>query len=65
MRREGNKMNETECICPDECDCENPEPEEGVALVSNLCPVHNVLPRPNEECPVGNGEHRNGAYTKD
>ncbi|WP_186308506.1 hypothetical protein [Paraburkholderia sp. BCC1885] len=28
------------------CDCENPEPESGAALVSNECPVHNLNPQP-------------------
>lgn len=28
------------------CDCENPEPEEGVALLSMTCPVHNIRPEP-------------------
>lgn len=27
-----------------ECDCQNPEPKSGVALVSNGCPVHNLYP---------------------
>lgn len=29
-----------------ECDCQNPEPETGVAGVSNHCPVHNLNPLP-------------------
>lgn len=24
------------------CDCQNPEPPHGVALVSNECPIHNL-----------------------
>lgn len=24
----------------DQCDCQNPEPESGVALVSEDCPIH-------------------------
>lgn len=32
-----------------QCDCENPEPARGAALVSNSCPVHNLYPRPLEE----------------
>jgi hypothetical protein len=31
---------------PQACDCQNPEPVNGVALVSNECPVHNINPRP-------------------
>lgn len=27
------------------CDCENPNPETGVALVSNACPIHNIFPQ--------------------
>jgi len=40
------------CQCPQECDCENPEPESGVALVSNLCPIHNWNPYPAYNCPI-------------
>lgn len=31
---------------PPGCDCQNPEPDEGAALVSMECPVHNLYPRP-------------------
>ena len=31
------------------CDCENPEPESGVALLSNECDIHNLYPRPSPE----------------
>lgn len=42
---------EISCMCPLECDCENPEPEDGgVAYVSNGCPIHNERPYPNPEC---------------
>lgn len=27
------------------CDCQNPEPASGVALVSMSCPVHNLHPK--------------------
>jgi hypothetical protein len=27
------------------CDCENPEPVSGAALISNECPIHNPNPR--------------------
>jgi hypothetical protein len=30
------------------CDCLNPEPVNGCALVSNSCPVHNLKPKPIE-----------------
>ncbi len=39
------------CICTRICDCQNPNPEKGVGLGSNECPVHNILlPRPHPEC---------------
>ncbi len=50
---------ENNCICPAECDCEYPEPEEGIALVSNSCPIHNLDPDPDPECPH-TGIHNNG-----
>lgn len=40
------------CRCTKVCDCQNPDPENGTALVSNECPVHNFHPEPNPECPV-------------
>ena len=40
------------CICPTECCCQRPEPENGVALSSEECPIHNYLPRPHPECPI-------------
>jgi hypothetical protein len=40
------------CTCPNLCDCENPEPTHGAALVSNLCPDHNLYPEPSEDCQV-------------
>lgn len=43
---------ETLCVCPRECDCENPEGNP--ALVSNNCPIHNFNPHPYPECPVHN-----------
>jgi hypothetical protein len=48
------------CICPPECDCQNPEPESGVALVSNACPIHNMRPEIAQDCPAE--VHRNGAW---
>lgn len=35
------------------CDCENPEPASGAALVSMECPIHNENPRqrPTEGMP--------------
>lgn len=47
------------CTCPTECDCQQPEPIDGVALKSNLCPVHNLHPMPDLNCPV-HGEKTNG-----
>ena len=42
----------TECICPTECDCQNPEPANGAALISNECPIHNDRPEPAPDCPI-------------
>lgn len=43
---------EKECICPRDCDCENPEPanERGAALKSQHCPTHNFNPKPYPDC---------------
>lgn len=32
------------------CDCQNPEPVSGVALVSNECPIHNLFPKEPPKC---------------
>ena len=40
------------CICPSECCCQYPEPKDGVALVSEECPIHNDYPWPHPECPI-------------
>lgn len=46
------------CICPDHCDCQNPEPDGdteargAVAHVSMNCPIHNLYPEPDPECPA-------------
>ena len=46
------------CICTQECDCENPPPDDtakrtnGIYHVSNECPVHNFNPDPNPECLI-------------
>lgn len=45
-------IDDRECLCPRECDCQCPEPEVGAALVSNYCPIHNVNPRPSGICPA-------------
>ena len=45
-------MDDAECICTRICDCQCPEPESGVALVSNGCPIHNLYPEPDEDCPA-------------
>jgi len=50
LRREGRIVQV--CACPTECDCQNPEPKSGVALVSEECPVHNLIPSPSDDCPV-------------
>ena len=48
------------CTCPQECDCQNPPPlnrngerfTEGVYHVSESCPIHNLYPDQDPECPV-------------
>lgn len=47
------------CICPADCDCQNPDPADGPAGVSNLCPVHNDRPMRDPDCEAD--RHRNGA----
>lgn len=49
----------TKCTCPEECDCQNPPPDNwdgknGVYHISNECPVHNDNPKPAENCPIHN-----------
>jgi len=48
------------CGCPRTCDCQNPEPATGCALISNECPVHNDNPRISEECNAS--EHWDGRH---
>jgi hypothetical protein len=53
-------MPEKKCLCPTECDCQNPPPDEwdgqnGPWHVSEECPEHNWHPRPNPECPLHSG----------
>jgi len=38
---------EEECTCPQECDCQSPPTH-----ISNSCPIHNINPDPNPECPL-------------
>lgn len=45
------------CTCTKKCDCQNPPPddwdgEDGMWHISNGCPIHNVNPYPNPECPT-------------
>lgn len=57
LLEEGNLVVRTEidtkpaCICPTECDCQNPDGE-GVRGISEFCPIHNDTPDPDPECPV-------------
>jgi hypothetical protein len=44
------------CKCFARCTCQCPEPAAGAALVSNDCPIHNLVPEPNEWCIVHGGE---------
>jgi hypothetical protein len=41
---------EHQCICSKGCDCQNPKPKRGMALVSNECPVHNEVPQAHPDC---------------
>lgn len=43
------------CSCPQVCDCQNPEPVSGAALISNECPIHNWNPAPAPGCRVHTG----------
>ncbi len=45
------------CICTDECDCQNPDPDDGVALLSNECPIHNLFPSPDPKCKAKKHKH--------
>jgi hypothetical protein len=50
-------FNRWRCTCPKKCNCQNPQPdneedESGVWHYSNLCPVHNLYPEPDPDCPV-------------
>lgn len=47
------------CICPLDCDCQAPEPKHGIALLSENCPVHNLIPDQYPQCEATT--HRNGA----
>ncbi len=57
-RKVSSLLNKKRCTClkEGECDCQNPEPDEGgiggVWHYSNECPVHNLFPDPNPTCPV-------------
>jgi len=44
----GEEFVHKECICPTGCDCQTPDD----GLFSNLCPIHNEDPEPDEECPI-------------
>lgn len=49
------------CICTKGCDCQSPpsaEDAKGVFHVSEGCPVHNVFPAPDRECPIHGGMGR-------
>lgn len=48
LRREGRIVEK--CLCPSACDCQNPEPQNGAALISNECPEHNLTPQANPGC---------------
>ena len=46
----GKTRKKKKCICVKTCDCQNPEPKFGVALVSNECPIHNMNPDHHPDC---------------
>ena len=60
-RAMGDEGMAVDCICPIGCDCQCPEPESGVALVSDHCPVHNDMPTIDPECKYTGLVHNNGA----
>lgn len=46
-----------QCLCPQECDCQCPPPDDwdgvaGAFGISEECPIHNLNPSPNPECPI-------------
>lgn len=47
----GVKAPKMNCINQEKifCDCENPQPDAGCALISNECPIHNQNPMPNQD----------------
>ena len=54
--RELRQPSLVECMCLEECDCQNPPPDDwdgknGVYHISNSCPIHNLNPHPNPDCP--------------
>jgi len=60
MRTLREWIDDLRCTCPKECDCANPPPDnwderEGVYHVSNACPIHNIIPDPDPDCPVHAG----------
>jgi hypothetical protein len=43
------------CTCPQACDCQDPDGKATkgeLCLISNSCPIHNLLPDPDPECPI-------------
>ena len=38
------------CSCVRVCDCQNPNPKDGIALLSYECPKHNLLPLQSHYC---------------
>ncbi len=38
------------CSCARVCDCQNPEPKEGIALSGYECPEHNHVPLQSQYC---------------
>jgi len=52
-----DKIFKKKCICTKVCDCQNPPPNDwdgknGVWHISEGCPIHNLYPTPNPECPA-------------
>jgi len=52
-----DKIFKKKCTCIKVCDCQNPPPDNwdgknGIWHISEECPIHNLYPAPNPECPI-------------
>ena len=60
---------EDECICPIECDCENPPPDDwdgknGTYHISMFCPIHNKNPMQSDDCQAEKHKNQTGEFNK-